>query len=100
LRVPTILEELEKLTKPITCPHCGNQLKVIDKDVGIYLVNRVMGMPKQRTEVDITQQIVLSGDQIDVLIERYEIASRAIEGEVKLLEATTSQNGHCAKGDD
>ena len=87
LRVPFIIEELERLTKPIPCPSCGNAIRVIDKDVGMYLVDRVMGRPKQRTEVDITERIILTADQVDMLIERYRIAQGAvIEAEVKLLE--------------
>ena len=70
-KAPRIIDELERLTKPIPCPHCGNKISVIDKDVGMYLLNRAMGMPKQRQELDITQSFQLSADQIDVLIERH-----------------------------
>ena len=90
LKAPDIVAELEKLTKPIECPNCGNSIKVIDKDVGMYLIDRVLGKPKQRTEVDITETIQLTADQVDMLIERYQIASRAllpvIEGEYKEVE--------------
>ena len=85
-RVPEIIKELEKLTKPITCPHCGNSISVIDKEVGMYLVDRVMGKPTQKHELDITESIQLSGDQIDLLIERYKIATMPLlEGEDKEL---------------
>ena len=70
-KVPNIIQELEKLTKPMPCPHCGNEVRFIDKDVGMYLVDRVMGKPKQRTEVDITETIQLSADQIDQVIKRH-----------------------------
>lgn len=83
--MPDIVEELKKLTKPIECPSCGHQIRVIDKDVGMYLVDRVMGKPKQKHEVDITENIQLTADQVDLLIERYRIASRAL-----LPEATPS----------
>ena len=69
-KAPRIIEELERLTKPLPCPHCGNKIEVIDKEVGMYLLNRAMGMPKQRQEVDITQQIELSADQVEVLVQR------------------------------
>lgn len=92
-RVPDIVSGLEKLTKPMTCPECGHTIKIIDKDVGMYLIDRVLGKPTQRHEVDVTETIQLSGDQIDLLVRRYEIATRAllpcgtiegiIEGEVK-----------------
>jgi len=89
-RVPDIIAELEKLAKPMTCPSCGHSMQVIDKDVGMYLVDRVMGKPRQEHKVDITETIQLSADQIDLLIKRYDIAGRAllgpvIEGEVKVL---------------
>lgn len=91
-KVPYIVAELEKLTKPITCANCGHTIKVIDKDVGMYLIDRVLGKPTQRHEVDITETIQLSGDDIDRLVARLRIAERAslpigegdiIEGEVK-----------------
>jgi len=71
LKVPDIVAELEKLTKPIECPNCGNTIKVIDKDVGMYLVDRVLGKPKQRQELDITQSIQLNADQIDRVIRNH-----------------------------
>jgi len=70
-KVPAIIQELEKLTKPIPCPHCGNEVRFIDKDVGMYLIDRVMGKPKQRTEVDITQTILLNADQIDQVLKNH-----------------------------
>jgi len=61
-------------------------INVIDKDVGMYLVDHAIGKAKSRTEVDITQTLQLTADQIDLLIERYKIRERAvIEGEVKVL---------------
>ena len=86
-RVPDIIAELERLTKPITCPSCGNSIHVIDKEVGMYLVDRVMGKPTQKHELDITETIQLSGDQIDLLIERYKIATMPlIEGDFKPID--------------
>ena len=103
-RTPEIIAELEKLTKPFPCPHCGNIIKIIDKDVGMYLVDRVLGKPKQRQEVDVTTTIVnqLTADGIEDVIQElckispvfaraYQIAQgsllpEAIEGEYKELE--------------
>jgi hypothetical protein len=65
------VEELEKLTKPWSCPHCGNEIRIIDKDVGMYLVDRSLGKPKQKQEVDITQNIQLSADQIDGVLRNH-----------------------------
>lgn len=70
-KAPDIVAELEKLTKPIECPNCGNSIKVIDKDVGMYLLDRVMGKPKQKHEVDITETIQLSADQIDQVLRNH-----------------------------
>jgi len=71
LKVPDIVAELEKLTKPFECPHCGNQIRIIDKDVGMYLVDRVMGKPKQKHEVDIAENIQLTADQIDQVLRNH-----------------------------
>jgi len=71
-KAPYIVEELEKLTKPFPCPHCGNEIRIIDKDVGMYLVDRALGKPKQKQEIDVTQTIQLSADQIDDLLTRHE----------------------------
>ena len=53
-KAPYIVEELEKLTRPFPCPSCGNEILRIDKDVAMYLVDRALGKPKQRQQVDIT----------------------------------------------
>ena len=71
LKAPDIVAELEKLTKPIECPGCGNTIKVIDKDVGMYLLDRVMGKPKQKHEVDIAENIQLNADQIDMIVKNH-----------------------------
>ena len=69
-KAPYIVEELEKLTKPFPCPHCGNEIRMIDKDVGMYLVDRALGKPKQKQEIDVTGTIArqLTGDEIDEII--------------------------------
>jgi len=78
-KAPYIVEELEKLTKPFSCPHCGNEIRMIDKDVGMYLVDRALGKPKQKHEVDIAENIQLTADQIDVMIQRNPVLARAYE---------------------
>ena len=40
------------------------------------MIDRVLGKPTQRTEVDITERIVLTSVQIDKIIQRYQLASR------------------------
>jgi hypothetical protein len=69
-KAPYIVEELEKLTRPFPCTHCGNETRIIDKDVGMYLVDRALGKPKQKQEVDITENIQLSADQIAGVISK------------------------------
>ena len=68
---PRYIKELERLTKPIPCPQCGNEIKVIDKDVLMYLVDHAIGKSKQRTEVDLTTNIVLNADQIDNVLRNH-----------------------------
>ena len=77
LRSPDFLERLEALTKPMPCPHCGNQVRGPDRDALIYLCNRAMGMPKQRQEV--SQTIELSADQAMQVIMRNPLLARAYE---------------------
>jgi hypothetical protein len=64
-RYPDFLDRLEQLTKPFSCPHCGNEVKGPDREALIYLCNRAVGMPKQRSETSITHNIVLSADELD-----------------------------------
>ena len=70
-RVPDILRKLEELTKPIVCPGCGTSIPVIDKEVGMYLVDRVLGKSKQKVEMDVTQTIQLNADQIDNVLRNH-----------------------------
>ena len=78
-KAPYIVEELERLTKPFACPHCGNEIRIIDKDVGMYLVDRALGKPKQRQELDISQTIELTADQVMAIVQRNPILARAYE---------------------
>ena len=68
---PRYIKELTKLTKPIVCPECGNEIKVIDKDVLMYLVDHAIGKSKSRTEVDLTTNIQLNADQIDQVLRNH-----------------------------
>ena len=77
--IPGIIEELKKLAygKPVIC-ECGRKvgLKQIDREAAIYLIDRVLGKPAQRTEVDITERIVLNSVQIEKIMQRYQLAQR------------------------
>jgi len=67
-KAPGLIAELEKLTKPFACPHCGNEIKLIDKDVAFFLIDHAIGRSKSRSEVEITQTIQLNADQIDQVL--------------------------------
>ena len=76
--IPGIIEELKKLAygKPVIC-ECGREVvKQIDREAAIYLIDRVLGKPAQRTELDITERIVLTSVQIDKIMQRYQLAQR------------------------
>ena len=70
-KAPAFFEELEKYVKPFFCPHCGNEIQVIDKEVAMYLLDRALGKPKQKHEVDITETIQLNADQIDDVVRNH-----------------------------
>ena len=92
INVPEIVKRLSEWArgKEVICPHCGAHTGCYTADTvalqsAVELMNRRLGKPVQRHDVDITESIVLSADQIDTLIERYQIVQRAllpaIEGE-------------------
>jgi len=105
-KAPGFVEELEKYVKPFPCPHCGNEIQVVDKEVAMYMVDRALGRTRQKVELGITETIQLTADQCDEIIEkhlpgiaallaaRYHIDIRAllpegvIEGEVKEIPDT------------
>ena len=100
-RSPDFLEKLEALTKPLPCPSCGAQVRGPDREAIIYLCNRALGMPKQRTEVDITQTYQFNADQLDALLERHlpaiaELIAERYHVEIPLL---ASQNERSTKSD-
>lgn len=78
-RAPALIEQLEKLTRPIVCANCGQVVQVIDKDVAMYLVDHAIGKSKQRQEIDITHKYELTGDQCDALYERARLAHEQVE---------------------
>ena len=77
INVTKIVKNLEKWSegKEVICPHCMERTGVFVPDTvalqsGIELLNRRLGKPVQRTELDITERIELSADQIDGLLQR------------------------------
>ena len=100
-RVPDLVKRLEELTKPLSCPSCGQIVRTVDRDAIIYLIDRAMGKPKQRTEVDITQTYQFNADQLDALLERHlpaiaELIAERYHVEIPLL---ASQNERSTKSD-
>ena len=94
VNLPKIVKNLERWSqgKEVVCPHCNERTGVYVPDTvalqsAIELLNRRLGKVPQSVQLDITETIQLTADQIDMLIERYQIASRAllpvIEGEYK-----------------
>ena len=78
--------------KPVICPHCFKDTGARTADTialqsTLELLNRILGKVPQQVQLDITEKIQLTADQVDLLIERYRIASQAqlgpvIEGEI------------------
>ena len=54
----------------------------------LELLNRRLGKVPQQVQLDITETIQLDADQIDLLVERFKIAQRALlpEGESDIIE--------------
>jgi len=75
-KAPGFVEELEKYVKPFPCPHCGNEIQVIDKEVAMYMVDRALGKPKLKHEVDITEQMQFNADDIEKIIDRHPVLSK------------------------
>jgi len=79
--------------KQVVCPHCNRPTGAYTADTvalqsAIELLNRRLGKVPQQVQLDITEKVQLTADQVDLLIERYRIASQAqlspvIEGEYK-----------------
>ena len=70
-KTPEVITELEKLTKPFPCPHCGNVIKVIDKDVAMWVVDHAIGKSAQKHEVDVTTHVQLNADQLDNVLRNH-----------------------------
>jgi len=68
-KAPGFAEELEKYIKPFQCPHCGREIQVIDKEVAMYMLDRALGKPRQKLEVDVLPS--LTADDIDKLLDEH-----------------------------
>jgi len=98
INIPKIVKNLEKWSegKEVICPHCNERTGIYVPDTvalqaGIELLNRRLGKPAQKHEIDITQTIQLNADQIDQVLRNHlppivelykpEIAGLLTEGE-------------------
>lgn len=84
VNIPKIVKNLEKWSsgKEVTCPHCLKSTNVYVPDTialqsALELLNRRLGKVPQSVQLDITETIQLNADQVDMLIERYQIAMKA-----------------------
>ena len=101
INIPKIVKNLEKWSAghKVICPHCEKDTLVTVPDTvalqsAIELLNRRLGKPVQRQEIDITTTIQLNADQIDnvlrnhlpQVVEMYRGEIIQILDETKLLE--------------
>lgn len=79
--LPSIVEKLKSLAfgRKVECPFCHKELPILkpDREAAIYLIDRIMGRPKQIAETNITQTIQLKADDCFMLMEL--AAQRAAE---------------------
>jgi len=97
--IPGILEKLKDLAfgKPIVCQHCGGETgqKGIDREAAIYLVDRIMGKPKQVQEVDLLARTELTSSQALKMyhqLEEYRAQYMALNPAPLLLKLQSAQN--------
>ena len=67
---------------PLICPHCNlDTLIRVDIDITActYLIDRIMGKPKQSTDMTITDRIVLSADQALKILARARLQAIAFD---------------------
>ena len=103
INIPKIVKNLEKWSegKEVICPHCAERTGIYVPDTvslqsAIELLNRRLGKVPQQVQVDITETIQLSADQIDTIllnhlpqiVELYkvEIAGLLNEGKCDIIE--------------
>jgi len=98
VNIPKIVKNLERWSegKEVICPHCLEKTGVYVPDTvalqsAIELLNRRLGKVPQQVQVDITEKIQLTGDQVDALIERYKLAQRALLNEGDIIEGEAKE---------
>ncbi|MCJ7828624.1 MAG: hypothetical protein MUP81_02655 [Dehalococcoidia bacterium] len=102
INIEQIIHNLQEWSrgKEVICPHCNEPTGAWTADTvalqsAIELLNRRLGKVPQSVQLDITETLQLSADDIDKLVERFKIAQRAllplgevIEGEVREIQCT------------
>jgi hypothetical protein len=84
-----IIDNLVHIARGTTviCPYCDKDTGIvvdIDVEACKYLVDRIMGKPKQQTDVSITEKIVLTADQSIKILARARQAQVEFEEYLKL----------------
>ena len=94
VNLPKIVKNLERWSegKEVVCPHCTERTGVYVPDTvalqsAIELLNRRLGKVPQQVQLDITEKIQLTADQVDLLIERYRIAQLALLQQGDVIDA-------------
>lgn len=80
INVATIFKQLKEWAKgkPVYCPYCNKDTGIYTADTvalqsAIELLNRKLGKPVQQVNVDITETIQLTADQIDLVISNHPV---------------------------
>jgi len=78
INIPKIVKNLEKWSegREVICPRCSERTGIYVPDTvalqsAIELLNRRLGKPVQRQEIDITHKIQLNADQIDQVLRNH-----------------------------
>ena len=78
INIPKIVKNLEKWSTghEVTCPKCLERTGVYVPDTvalqsAVELLNRRLGKPVQRQELDITSHVQFNADQLDMILENH-----------------------------
>ena len=96
VELPGIIDNLVTVARggSVICPHCNRDTGIaidIDSRACEYLVDRIMGKPKQSTNISVTEKIVLTADQALRILARAELQRQAFDG-IKVLELPSPVN--------
>ena len=70
--IPEIIDKLKRLAfgNPVICQHCTKETGVtkIDKEAAIYLLDRVLGRPRQEIDQRVKAAIMVTADEYELAI--------------------------------